>query len=50
MGLVPRLDPVKKHRAIPTEIHHAEKVTTRGQPKAVESNAVPVPAAAETVT
>src|ERR1700758_4945210 len=50
MGLVPRLDSVKEHRAVPTEIHHAEKVTTRAQPKAIESNAVPVPLTSETVS
>jgi hypothetical protein len=47
MGLNPRLDSALKDRAISTEGHHAEKVTTRVQPTVVESNAVPVPLSAE---
>src|SRR4029078_12154406 len=41
MGLSPRLGPVQTDRAFSTEIHHAEKVTTRAQPGPIESNAVP---------
>src|SRR6266576_2297534 len=41
MGLNPRLGPVQTDRAFSTEVHHAEKFTTRAQPGPIESNAVP---------
>src|SRR3981189_1242910 len=41
MGLNPRLGPVQTDRAFSTEVHHAEKFTTRAQPRPIESNAVP---------
>src|SRR3954454_13457249 len=41
MGLIPRLGPVQTDRTFSTEVHHAEKVTTRAQPCPIESNAVP---------
>src|SRR6266581_8046761 len=41
MGLIPRLGPVQTDRAFSTEVHHAEKFTTRAQPCPLESNAVP---------
>src|SRR5437667_12693419 len=41
MGLNPRLGPVQTDRAFSTEVHHAEKFTTRPQPCPLESNAVP---------
>src|SRR5712671_2151958 len=37
----PRLGPVQTDRAFSTEVHHAEKFTTRAQPGPLESNAVP---------
>jgi hypothetical protein len=41
-GSYPRLGPAEKcGRAISTEVHHAEKFTTRAQPASIESNAVP---------
>jgi hypothetical protein len=50
MGLNPPLGLGMEDRAISTEIHHAEKTTTRAQPEPVESNAVPVPPATETIS
>src|SRR6202011_1503260 len=40
-GSYPRLGPVQTDRAFSTEVHHAEKFTTRAQPNPLESNAVP---------
>src|SRR3954466_13518655 len=40
-GSYPRLGPVQTDRAFSTEVHHAEKFTTRAQPGPLESNAVP---------
>src|SRR5438445_872777 len=40
-GSYPRLGPVETDRAFSTEVHHAEKLTTRAQPGPLESNAVP---------
>src|SRR5882757_7171959 len=40
-GSYPRLARPLHDRAISTEVHHAEKFTTRAQPAPVESNAVP---------
>src|SRR5882757_7750019 len=40
-GSYPRLARPVRDRAISTEVHHAEKFTTRAQPAEIESNAVP---------
>src|SRR3954447_27070964 len=40
-GSYPRLGPVQTDRAFSTEVHHAEKFTTRAQPGPLESNTVP---------
>src|SRR3954462_11416560 len=40
-GSYPRLGPVQTDRTFSTEVHHAERFTTRAQPRALESNAVP---------
>src|SRR6201990_977438 len=40
-GSYPRLARPVRDRAISTEVHHAEKFTTRAQPAQIESNAVP---------
>src|SRR4051812_18887540 len=40
-GSYPRLGPVQTDRAFSTEVHHAEKFTSRAQPGPLESNAVP---------
>src|SRR5438105_11927448 len=40
-GSYPRLARSRRDRAFSTEIHHAEKFTTRAQPALLESNAVP---------
>src|SRR4051812_43418833 len=41
MGPIPAWARPKTDRAISTEVHHAEKFTTRAQPGQIESNAVP---------
>src|SRR3569833_963777 len=41
MGLIPAWARSRCDRAVSTEVHHAERVTTRAQPTHVESNAVP---------
>src|SRR6202158_4211579 len=41
MGPIPAWDPARGDRAFSTEVHHAEKFTTRAQPAPIESNAVP---------
>src|SRR5437868_10982312 len=40
-GSYPRLGPAWTNRAFSTEVHHAEKFTTRAQPGPLESNTVP---------
>src|SRR3977135_2409595 len=41
MGLIPAWARSRRDRAFSTEVHHAEKFTTRAQPASIESNAVP---------
>src|SRR5580698_3003663 len=41
MGPIPAWARSEHDRAFSTEVHHAEKFTTRAQPKSIESNAVP---------
>src|SRR3981081_2224909 len=41
MGLIPAWARSRADRAFSTEVHHAEKFTTRAQPGPIESNAVP---------
>src|SRR6478752_4758243 len=41
MGLIPAWARTRHDRAFSTEVHHAEKFTTRAQPAPLESNAVP---------
>src|SRR4051812_4135405 len=41
MGPIPAWARSRHDRAISTEVHHAEKFTTRAQPALIESNAVP---------
>src|ERR1700712_508609 len=41
MGPIPAWARPQHGRAISTEVHHAEKFTTRAQPAPIESNAVP---------
>src|SRR5579872_3590367 len=41
MGTIPAWARFSGDRAFSTEVHHAEKVTTRAQPQRLESNAVP---------
>src|ERR1700722_15705420 len=41
MGPIPAWARSKHDRAFSTEVHHAEKFTTRAQPASIESNAVP---------
>src|SRR3954471_6626886 len=41
MGPIPAWARTRHDRAFSTEVHHAEKFTTRAQPGQVESNAVP---------
>src|SRR5580658_2980289 len=41
MGPIPAWARSRHDRAISTEVHHAEKFTTRAQPGSIESNAVP---------
>src|SRR4051794_15217221 len=41
MGPIPAWARCRHHRAFLTEVHHAERFTTRAQPGSVESNAVP---------
>src|ERR1700710_2636437 len=41
MGPIPAWARFRLHRAFSTEVHHAEKFTTRAQPRPIESNAVP---------
>src|SRR3979490_2533754 len=41
MGLIPAWARSRRDRAFSTEVHHAEKFTTRAQPGPLESNAVP---------
>src|SRR5712671_1431242 len=41
MGPIPAWAQAGRDRAFSTEVHHAEKFTTRAQPAPVESNAVP---------
>src|SRR6266581_6393786 len=41
MGPIPAWARARRDRAFSTEIHHAEKFTTRAQPAPRESNAVP---------
>src|SRR5437879_9322272 len=41
MGLIPAWARTRRDRAFSTEVHHAEKFTTRAQPAPIESNAVP---------
>src|SRR5260370_36621502 len=41
MGPIPAWARSRLDRAFSTEVHHAEKFTTRAQPAPVESNAVP---------
>src|SRR5438876_851809 len=43
MGPIPAWARARRDRAFSTEIHHAEKFTTRAQPASRESNAVPDP-------
>src|SRR5258705_5453467 len=40
-GSYPRLGPGQTRPGVSTEVHHAEKFTTRAQPAPIESNAVP---------
>src|ERR1700684_2329536 len=41
MGPIPAWARSRHDRAFSTEVHHAEKFTTRAQPDLIESNAVP---------
>src|ERR1700682_3846924 len=41
MGHIPAWARSRHDRAFSTEVHHAEKFTTRAQPAPIESNAVP---------
>jgi hypothetical protein len=41
MGPIPAWARSRHDRAFSTEVHHAEKFTTRAQPDPIESNAVP---------
>src|SRR6202023_1277339 len=41
MGPIPAWARSRHDRAFSTEVHHAEKFTTRAQPAPIESNAVP---------
>src|SRR5882757_6581658 len=41
MGPIPAWARTRHDRAFSTEVHHAEKFTTRAQPAPIESNAVP---------
>src|SRR6185369_17359626 len=41
MGPIPAWARSRHDRAFSTEVHHAEKFTTRAQPGPIESNAVP---------
>src|SRR6476659_7755397 len=41
MGPIPAWAQAGRDRSFSTEIHHAEKFTTRAQPTPIESNAVP---------
>src|ERR1700676_4308742 len=41
MGPIPAWARARRDRAFSTEVHHAEKFTTRAQPAPIESNAVP---------
>src|SRR6478752_10204969 len=41
MGPIPAWAQAGRDRAFSTEVHHAEKFTTRAQPAPIESNAVP---------
>src|SRR5215212_9182718 len=41
MGPIPAWARTRHDRAFSTEVHHAERFTTRAQPGQVESNAVP---------
>jgi hypothetical protein len=41
MGPIPAWARSRRDRAFSTEVHHAEKFTTRAQPRPIESNAVP---------
>src|SRR5205809_538275 len=41
MGPIPAWARARHDRAFSTEVHHAEKFTTRAQPAPIESNAVP---------
>src|ERR1700688_3869152 len=41
MGPIPAWARTRRDRAFSTEVHHAEKFTTRAQPTPIESNAVP---------
>src|SRR5882757_8931325 len=41
MGPIPAWARARRARAFSTEVHHAEKFTTRAQPAPIESNAVP---------
>src|SRR5258706_2030975 len=41
MGPIPAWARTRRDRAFSTEVHHAEKFTTRAQPALIESNAVP---------
>src|SRR5438445_6873914 len=42
MGPIPAWARSRRDRAFSTEVHHAERFTTRAQPEPIESNAVPV--------
>src|SRR5471030_3527347 len=41
MGPIPAWARSRRDQAFSTEVHHAEKFTTRAQPAPIESNAVP---------
>src|ERR1700694_4294395 len=41
MGPIPAWARSRHDRAFSTEVHHAEKITTRAQPDTIESNAGP---------
>src|SRR3981081_333786 len=41
MGPIPAWARSRRNRAFSTEVHHAERFTTRAQPALVQSNAVP---------
>src|SRR3954451_24521294 len=41
MGPIPAWARSRADRAFSTEVHHAERFTTRAQPEPIESNAVP---------